>query len=406
MFKKVFTSILIITTLSLMLSAPAFGAEAKAGAETETAASKEEYIATALNIKMVGDILLHDPIEEAAKQEDESLNFDFMFSEVKEDIESADLAIVNQEIILGGTELGISGWPVFNAPFEVADALVDAGFDVVLQGTNHAYDKGKKGILNCLENWKEKYPEIAVLGIHETQEDKNRVYVYEKDGFKIAILNYTYNTSKAMPQKNAFMVDRLEKSKVLKDIKWAEKHADFTIVCPHWGTEYTFKVNDTQRAWAKLFLANGVDLVIGTHPHVIQPIEMMKDKAGHKMLVYYSIGNFINSTENKGKGIAKRMLGGIADVTLAKDENGKVSIESYGVIPVVTHVEYKTNGIVTYKLSEYTEELAKANEINKTVTDFSYEYLIKTTNKVWGNILGDEFKLPEKAEEKTETFGK
>lgn len=108
-----------------------------------------------LSLIMVGDILLHTPVEEAARQEDGTYNFDAVFENLKEDISEADLAIVNQEVILGGEELGISGYPAFNAPFSVGDALTDAGFDVICHATNHALDKGKRGLLNCIAFWEE-----------------------------------------------------------------------------------------------------------------------------------------------------------------------------------------------------------------------------------------------------------
>ena len=195
-----------------------------------------------ISIIMVGDILLHTPVEESAKQEDGSYNFDAVFANTKEEIEAADLAIVNQEVIIGGEELGISGYPAFNAPYAIGDALVDAGFDVVCHGTNHALDKGKTGLMNCLDFWEENYPEVEVLGIHDTAEDESQIYFYEQDGIRIAILNYTYSTNGvAMPEDMPFAVDMLDeqnKENILEDIRIAEEQADFTIVCPHWGTEY------------------------------------------------------------------------------------------------------------------------------------------------------------------------
>ena len=157
----------------------------------ESLSHNTEEIAPEIRICMVGDILLHDRVEKYALQEDGTYRFDSIFAPVQEEIGEADLAIVNQEVIIGGEELGISGYPCFNAPFAVGDALVDAGFDVVCHGTNHALDKGKQGLLNCLEFWEREYPGIAVLGINETAEDREEIYIYEQQGMKIAVLNYT-----------------------------------------------------------------------------------------------------------------------------------------------------------------------------------------------------------------------
>ena len=254
-----------------------------------------------ISIIMVGDILLHTPVEASAKQEDGTYNYDAIFANTKDEIKAADLALVNQEVIIGGEELGISGYPAFNAPFEMGHDLVEAGFDVICHGTNHALDKGKKGLLNCLNFWADNYPDIEVLGVHDTQEDSEEIFVYEQDGIKIALLNYTYSTNGVpMPDDMPFAVDMLtdsNKDNIIADIRKAEEQADFTIVCPHWGTEYYLDVDSHQKKWTNIFLENGVDLVIGTHPHVIGPIEMVKDEeTGHEMLVYYSLGNFVNWT--------------------------------------------------------------------------------------------------------------
>lgn len=333
--------------------------------------STEELVSEpeTLSILMVGDILLHDPVEAAAHQEDGSYNYEAIFANMTEDIQAADLAIVNQEVILGGESLGVSGYPAFNAPFTVGDALVKAGFDVVCHGTNHALDKGRKGILNCLNFWQETYPDIRVLGIHDSQEEQDNIYIYEKDSFKVAILNYTYGTNGIpLPEDMPYAVDLLDEDKVIKDIQKGEELADFTIVCPHWGTEYQLIQSQNQEKWAKLFAEHGADLVLGTHPHVIQPVEWVDET-----LVYYSIGNFVNWTGESGTGIANRMVGGMAQITLEL-QDGAVKIAEYGVEPVVAHLEQGINGVTVYKLSDYTEELAQRNQICLQDSAFSKEY--------------------------------
>ena len=351
--------------------------------ETDTPES-EEIVPATLSILMVGDILLHDPVEVAARQEDGSYNYEAIFAHMAEDIEAADIAIVNQEVIIGGEELGISGYPAFNAAYSAADALVKAGFDVVCHGTNHALDKGKKGLLNCLNYWKDNYPDIAVLGIHDSQEDQEDIYIYDQGNFKVAILNYTYGTNGIpLPDGMPYAVDLLEEAKVIMDIQKAEEMADFTIVCPHWGTEYQLKQSAFQEKWAKLFAANGVDLVIGTHPHVIQPIEWVVDEeSGHEMLVYYSLGNFVNWTGESGNGIANRMVGGMAEVTL-EYLDGAVNIVEYGVEPVVTHLEQGINGVTVYKLNDYTTQMADANQIRLQDAAFSKEYCEQLCEQVF-----------------------
>ena len=163
---------------------------------------------------------------------------------------------------------------------------------------------------------------------------------------------------------------------------YAEENADFTIVCPHWGTEYVLTATDSQKNWARLFMENGADLVIGTHPHVIEPIEMLTDENGNEMLVYYSIGNFVNGTSGTGFGTTNRMLGGIADVTISLNENKEAYVKEYDVIPVVCHIDEKTNYTVYY-LSDYTEDMAKENDIVSQDSDFSLEALNNLVEEVW-----------------------
>ena len=341
-----------------------------------------------VRLVMVGDILLHTPLAESGKKPEGGYDFSAVFANLKGEIEEADLALVNQEVIIGGEELGVSGYPSFNAPYELGDALADTGFDVVLHATNHALDKRKQGLLNCLSFWRENYPEMAVLGIHDSQESQQEIYVYEQQGIRIAVLNYTYSTNGVpLPEDMPFAVDMLEKNKVAADLKRAQELADFVIVCPHWGKEYVLEQTKNQENWAKLFVENGADLVLGTHPHVIEPIEQMALADGSQALVYYSLGNFVNWTAGTGTGVANRMVGGMAQVTVGLDENGEAVITEYGVLPLVCHVEKGFGGVTVYPLSEYTEELAARNEIVKQDKSFSLEYCQELVNRVFGDNI-------------------
>ena len=341
-----------------------------------------------VSIIMVGDMLMHTPVEESALQEDGTYSYDAIFANTVEEIKAADIAIVNQEVIIAGESFDVSGYPAFNAPFELGHDLIEAGFDVICHGTNHALDQGKKGLKSCIAFWEENYPEIPVLGINGSKEEQEEIYIYEQDGLKIAVLNFTYGTNGiALPSDMPYAVDLLKEEAVVAAIAKAEEVADFTVVCPHWGTEYVLKQTKEQEKWAKVFFENGVDLVIGTHPHVIEPIEMMTDEeTGHSMLVYYSIGNFVNWTSSSGKGIANRMVGGMAQITVGTDENGKAVILEYGVEPVVAHLTEGTNGVTTYFLKDYTDVLAGENEIRKQDENFSLEYCEKLCDKVWGEL--------------------
>lgn len=354
-------------------------------AETVTEEETTTKVPTVeVDLMMIGDMLMHEGVTKSGIMDDGSLNYDHLFANIEDDISAADVKIVNQETILGGSEFTYSGYPTFNSPWELGDAEVKAGFNIILHATNHTLDKGLKGVENCLYFWKNYHPETTVLGINETEEDYENIYVYEKEGFKIAFLNYTYGTNGIpIPDSKPYIVNMLDKDKITQDVTKAKQLADMVIVLPHWGTEYVYTPDSNQNYWTQLFLSLGVDVVIGTHPHVLEPVEVVSDDNGHEMLVYYSLGNFVSNQDQK-----PRMIGGMAKMTLVKDETG-CYVKSYNLTPVITHKLFGQKAIATYKICDYTESLASGNAIRRDsgCSDFSLSYcqtLIK-------QILGDNY---------------
>ena len=358
----------------------------------ETSESEAVEPAREYTIVMVGDVLLHTPVEESCKQPDGNYDYESLFTHTKDEISAADLALVNQEVIIGGADLGITGYPSFNADFSLCDSLAGAGFDIICHATNHAMDKGRKGLINCAKYWRENYPQITVLGIHDTADTSTSCgaepVILDLPDMKIAVLNYTYGTNGIpLPDDMPYAVDLLDEEQVAADIRRAEELADFTIVCPHWGTEYRLTPDASQEKWTKVFAENGADLVLGTHPHVIEPIEWVTDEErDHEMLVYYSLGNFVNWTSGTGEGVANRMVGGMAEVTLTKNDNGEVEIADYGVKPMISHVASGPEGVTTYFLEDYPEELAEENEIVSQDPEFSRECCVNLCDSVWGDL--------------------
>lgn len=355
--------------------------------EEEAAEAGTEY-----KIVMVGDVLLHTPVEESCRRTDGSYDYDSLFAHTNDEISAADLALVNQEVIIGGSELGISGYPCFNADFSLCDSLVSTGFDVICHATNHAMDKGRTGLISCAQHWRKQYPQITVLGIHDTADTSTSCgadpVIIELPELRIAVLNYTYGTNGILlPEDMPYAVDLLNEEQVAADLRRAEELADFTIVCPHWGTEYRLTPDASQEKWVQVFLENGADLVLGTHPHVIEPVEWVTDpENGHEMLVYYSLGNFVNWTSGTGEGVANRMVGGMAEVTITMNDAGEAEITDYGVRPLISHVTDGSGGVTTYFLEDYTQELEAENEITLQDPDFSLEYCINLCDSVWGNL--------------------
>lgn len=348
----------------------------------ETEPETEPFVPAEVNVMMVGDVLIHETARDSGIMADGSYNYDHFFRMITDELEWGDINIVNQEVIIGGEELGLTCYPCFNAAYEMGDSLANVGFNVVLHATNHTLDKRAAGVDNCINFWK-KYPEVAVLGINETEEDTEDIYVYEQDGIKIAILNYTYGTNGIpLPEDRPYLVNLLEEDRVINDLEKAEEIADFTIVCPHWGSEYTHTPTDHEIYWAEIFIENGADLIIGTHPHVIQPVEWITSTNGNKALVYWSLGNFVSNQD-----LSATMVEAMAKVVIANDEEGNVFIKDWAVQPLVNHYVKGSGVMCAYKIEDYTEELAAVNRIHVWPDGykFTYQYCIDLANYVLGD---------------------
>ncbi len=328
-----------------------------------------------VTLMAVGDDLVHTSVIDSGKKSDGTYNYDHLFTNILGDIKQTDLAVINQETVLGGSELRYSGYPRFNSPQEIGDAIVKAGFNVVLHATNHSMDKGEQGMQNSIDYWK-KHKDVTVLGVNETEDEYNSVRVVEVNGIKIAMLNYTYSLNGLpLPKNRQYMVNMLDEEKIRKDVALAKEKADFVIVFPHWGTEYVYEASSSQKRWTKLFLETGVDLVIGAHPHVIEPVEWLEGEDGHKMLVYYSLGNYVS-----GQDAYPRMLGGLAKITIESKNGEKPQITDASITGLVTQYEKKYANLQVLKLSDYTDDLARKHMIGS----MSVSKLKGLARQVWG----------------------
>lgn len=327
--------------------------------------SFEEYD---IRLMALGDNLIHMGVVHTGKQADGSLNYSFLFDGISNFMEKADIKMINQETPLAGNHLGFSGYPLFNSPTEIGDAIVDAGFNVVLHATNHSADQGISGLDNCISFW-QSYPEVLLTGIHEPADSPEIPLITIKDK-TFAILNYTYGPNYGSAPDNLasrmnILCDINPQSKlidfttlnpqVIEDIKEAEKIADMVIVCPHWGTEYATTPSSYQEAFAMQMTEAGADVIIGTHPHVVQPVRIIEADNGNTALCYYSLGNYVSTQKN-----GQSMLGAMAWITFHVTENDiSLSLEDTGIIPLVCHY---TSGPVRikniYLLEDYTKELA------------------------------------------------
>lgn len=336
----------------------------------ERAVVYDEEAPDELTILAVGDVLMHMQVWESGERADGTRSYDHLFAQVVNDVAAADVAIVGQETILGGVELGLSGYPTFNSPQEVGDAEVAAGFDVALGASNHAVDKGMKGIESSLAYWRSTHPEVLVTGIADGQEAYDSVPIVEREEHRIAVLNYTYGTN-GIPLPQPWAVRLLDEGLIASDAEAARAAgAEAIIACPHWGVEYAAGPDGDQRRWAQALADAGVDAIIGSHPHVMQPFEVIESSEGRQVPVFWSLGNFTSTSPRKDT-----MIGGMAQVSLRFD--GGCEITSCSLTPLVTHRADGT-AFTTYQLSDYTDELAAANQIRGVsgCGDFSFQWCV------------------------------
>lgn len=356
----------------------------------------EEYDIT---LMALGDNLMHMGVVNTGRQEDGSFNYSFLFQGISEFIDCSDIRIINQETILGGNELGFSGYPYFNSPTEVGDAIACAGFNVVLHATNHAADQKLNGLLNCASFWETTYPDILTAGITGTDESY-QIPTLTIDDITFAFLNYTYGPNmEVLPSnlmghlnmlcaydENTGIIDFTSLNpQVIDDIQTAGQLADIVIVCPHWGTEYQSTPSSYQQSFAEEMTEAGADLIIGTHPHVPQPVEWITSENGNKALCYYSLGNYVSTQKN-----ALSMLEEMAWVTFHVTEDAvTISNEDTGVIPLVCH--YKSGPVrleQVFLLEDYTEEQAASHGIwNYGGVALHLDYLQNTSEEIFGDWI-------------------
>ncbi len=321
MKKKCVILVLIIAILGLGIYLFTQNKEEPREEKKETVeVKKEPEVKTSkLSLVMVGDALLHSSVYKDGYK-DGVYNFTSQLEYIKPIIQDYDLAFYNQESILGGTELGLSDYPTFNSPWEFGDAMVDAGFNMVSLANNHTMDRGEKAILNSCEYWKNK--DVLASGSYCSKEDSETVQIREKNGIKYTLLAYTYGTNGiSVPQGKDYLVNLYSDEKAKSDIKKVRDKVDLLMVSMHWGTEYRTEPTEEQKRQAEYLSSLGVDIIIGTHPHVIQPITYIDDT-----LVIYSLGNFISaqSTNNDYNTMVELMTS--IDV-IKEEKDGEVTIK-------------------------------------------------------------------------------
>ena len=293
---------------------------------------------TSISLIMAGDNLINDKLYNAAKKDDGSYDFKSMYSYIKDIVKNYDLAYYNQETILGGSEIGVSSYPAFNSPYEVGDATIDTGFNLVSLATNHTLDRGEKAIINSLNYWNNK-SNVLTSGSYLSNNDRNKVNIKEVNNITYTMLNYTYGTNGIkVPEGKEYLVNiwpctgnnpdndtkyQEYKEVVKEDILRVRDKVDLLIVAMHFGVEYTHVPTNYQIDMAEFLSSLGVDIIIGTHPHVVMPITYINDT-----LVIYSLGNFLSAqdTNNDYNTTVGLLSSIIITKNIDKDNNSSIKL--------------------------------------------------------------------------------
>lgn len=319
-----------------------------------------EYEGDELSIVSVGDNLIHSWMLKYSDSEDFDYvngSYDGFYCHIKDRITSADIATVNQETPLINDNSLLGDYPRFGSPAGIAKALSNAGFDVASCATNHMLDRGAKGALNTATMLADNG--IKSVGINSDGDISNNCVFINTNGIRVAFLSYTYGTNGIPnPEDNLYLIEIFkDEERLRRQIQYARLRADAVIVFAHWGTEYESEPDEEQYRLANLFREENVDVVIGTHPHVIQSMEQYEED-NHTTTVFYSLGNFVS-----GQDRPERLVGSLASYNIVKDSKGKILISNPEMEEIVMHQSKEECAV--YLLSDYTEELASQHKVKE-----------------------------------------
>lgn len=360
------------------LTAPAGDVQAPA---EPTGPATVHFVAVGDNLPEIGIASYADV--QAGEVGDGDYDYSAVYEHVRPYVESADLAYVDEETHLGGDDIGPKGYPSFNTTDQMADAIVDCGFDLVASATNHAYDWGYFGANEHSRSVWNQQP-VAFTGTATSEEEAARIATVERNGITFALLSYTYGVNgydrSDLPD---YAVNFIDRDRIADDVARAREQADVVLVAMHWGTENLMEADDYQTEYAQYLADLGVDVVLGSHPHVIGPMEWVEGKDGNRTLVAYSLGNFVSNHDAPS---AKHELEGMLSCDFVRGDNGDVSVENVTWTPLVMHTD--GTSFAVYALKDYTAELAAAHPVLSGLDD-PLGWLRQTTV----DVIGDEFPI-------------
>ena len=312
---------------------------------------------TTFNLTAIGDIMCHNTqYMDAYNSETGEYDFSYVFDDINYYIKNSNITVANLETTFAGSDKGYSNYPRFNTPDALASNLKKLGVDVVSTAGNHSLDYGFDGLSRTIDVLDS--ADISHVGTYKTQEERDTIlYKYVK-GIKIAFLNYAYGTNGiSIPSDKTFCINIIDQNLIKSDIEKAKSEgADIIIASMHWGTEYSTTPNDTQNQLADFLFQNGVNIILGTHPHVLQQMEKrtvtLEDGSTQDGFIIYSLGNFISD-----QNAANTRSSIILDLQITKHTDSTVTVDNINYIP-----------IYMYKNSSATTKKMKLLDINKAIS--------------------------------------
>ncbi|WP_033542608.1 CapA family protein [Planococcus sp. CAU13] len=310
------------------------------------------------SLSAVGDILLHSTVYNAAKT---SAGYDFgpMFEKVKPYMERADITTANSESIIGGSAIGLSTYPSFNSPFEIGDALKNVGVDVVAMANNHTLDRGQQAIENAIHHW----DGIGMkrTGSYLSAEEREQLTTLSANDISFSFLSYTYGTNGIpTPAGKEYLVNRIDKELIKADLARAKEQCDVVVLNFHFGDEYQPLPNEFQLELAHFAAENGADIILGHHPHVLQPPAWIDTADGRRAFVIYSLGNFLS-----GQNEIQRQIGTILTIEVEKTigpESSQITIKN----PAFTNTFVKNKNYSWFEIDLLKNVHPDLNEEVKT----------------------------------------
>lgn len=340
--------------------------------------NQKEETDTTFTLTAIGDVMCHNTqYMDAYDSDTGTYDFSYVFDNISSYTKTANICIGNLETSFAGEDRGYSNYPTFNSPDSLADSLKSIGVDVLSTAGNHALDMGFSGLSRTIDVLDK--ADISHLGTYKIQEDQDKVLIKYVKGVKIAFIDYTYGTNGiSVPSDKKFCINLIDKDLIKKHIETAKnQNADMIVACMHWGTEYQTKQNSEQEELADFLFQNGVNVIIGNHPHVIQPMEKrtvtLEDGSTRDGFVVYALGNFIcdQNAVNTRDSI-------ILNLKITKHTDGSITIDNYDYVPIYM---YKDTSVSKHKM--------KILDINKTIYNYENNLDDSITEKIY-NLMKTE----------------